>query len=69
MAVTESKTGDEGAMARKTEPHATYAITNPNKGWVIRELDRLKLVDKIAEVGPEGGVEIATSWLKNPLAE
>jgi hypothetical protein len=165
-------------MARKTEPRAIFAITDPNKGWVIRELDRLrdewvawletanslsespdynpqtcteaikdgfenrdkheilrektlvfiannfsgydflfenwpwhphedvtsrlrtiipgwihrietlrscldyarvpdgfwtskakKLVDKIAEVGPEKGAEIAASWLKNPLAE
>lgn len=28
-----------------------------------------QLVDKIIQVGPEKGAELATSWLKNPLAD
>jgi hypothetical protein len=27
---------------RKMEPRSIFAITNPNKGWVVRELDKLR---------------------------
>ncbi len=38
----------------------------PDGFWVKKGK---KLVDKIVEVGPEKGADIATSWLKNPMAE
>lgn len=29
-------------MRKKFEPRAIFSITNPNKGWVVQELDKLR---------------------------
>jgi hypothetical protein len=29
-------------MPRKMEPRPIFSVTNPNRGWVVRELDRLR---------------------------